>query len=173
MTRLTLSLLGAPQLRLDGQPAAFATRKALAVLAYLADEARPATRENLIALLWPDKDIESGRGVLRARELHLSAQTVGAPSDMVADELCSDCALLGDWPAAAEYARAAIAARRYDSLPLVIPLRWTATEALLRAGQAELARDDAQRWGALVARAPRLRPANERSVEALKASGHW
>jgi DNA-binding SARP family transcriptional activator len=111
----------------------------------------------------------------RARELHLAAGQPGdAPvnAELVADELCSDYALLGDWPAAAEYARAAIAARRYDSLPLVIPLRWTETEALLRAGQADLARDDAQKWGALVAGVPRLWQAHLRSMDVLRAYGN-
>jgi len=117
--------------------------------------------------------------VARALALHQAAQAVAEPgaapafAELVADELCSDCALLGDWPAAAQYARAAIATRRYDSLPLVIPLRWTETEALLRAGQAELARRDAQRWGELVAGVPRLWQAHERSIAVLKQSGKW
>jgi hypothetical protein len=157
---------------LDGALAAAQTGRTVAE----ANSFLPVAGINLLVLgaVW------RARGdVLRARALHLAAQTVGEPgaataiSELVADELCSDCALLGDWPAAAEHARAAIAARRYDSLPLVIPLRWTATEALLRAGQADLARDDAQRWGTLVARVPRLRQANEKSIEVLKGSGNW
>jgi uncharacterized membrane-anchored protein len=50
-----------------------------------------------------------------------------------------------------------VAARTYQALPLVIPLRWTETEALLRAGETGLAQEDAQLWGALVANVPRLR----------------
>ncbi len=113
-----------------------------------------------------------------ARELHLAAHSLTASSDtpgfaeMVADELCSDCALLGDWPAAAEHARAAMAARGYESLPLVIPLRWTETEALVRAGQSDLAREDAQQWGSLVATVPRLWLAHERSLAVLKDEGN-
>ena len=114
----------------------------------------------------------------RARELHRAAQAIGQAgqmpgfTEMAAGELCSDCALLGDWPAAAEYAGAALAARGYESLPLVIPLRWTETEALIRADQSALARDDAQKWGALVAGVPRLWQAHQASEDALRAHGH-
>jgi len=50
-------------------------------------------------------------------------------------------------------------AYRGSALPLVIPLRWTETEALLRAGETRLAQEDAQRWGFL--------SPTERIVEAL------
>jgi DNA-binding SARP family transcriptional activator len=43
----------------------FATRKALALLAYLTLERGPHTREKLTALLWPDSDREHGRSALR------------------------------------------------------------------------------------------------------------
>ena len=114
----------------------------------------------------------------RARELHLAAQAIGQSgeipgfAEMAAGELCSDCALRGDWPAAGEHARAALAARRYESLPLLIPLRWTETEALIRAGLADLARADAQKWGALVAGVPRLWQAHQTSLDALRAHGN-
>ena len=58
-------LLGAPQVRRDGAPVAFDTRKALALLAHLAltDRARP--RDVLAELLWPDHDADHARGALR------------------------------------------------------------------------------------------------------------
>ncbi len=71
MTRLTLTLLGAPQLRVDETPIAFATRKALAVLIYLAVEGRPVSRESLLALLWPEGDPASTRGALRTTLAYL------------------------------------------------------------------------------------------------------
>jgi hypothetical protein len=118
------------------------------------------------------------RGELaRAQSLHLAAQAIPQASEMpgyaemAAGELCSDYALLGDWPAAAEHARAALAARQYESLPLLIPLRWTETEALVRAGQTAAARADAEKWGALVAGVPRLWQAHLKSLDALKAHG--
>jgi len=113
----------------------------------------------------------------RARELHLAAQAIGQAggmpgfAEMTTGELCSDCAWLADWPAAAEHARAALAVRRYESLPLVMPLRWTETEALVRAGLAALARADAEKWGALVAQVPRLWRAHQTSRDVLRARG--
>src|SRR5260221_5039484 len=72
MTRLTLSLLGAPELRSsDGQPISFAARKALAVLVYLAVEGRPVTRESLMTLLWPEGESAQGRGALRTTLAYL------------------------------------------------------------------------------------------------------
>jgi tetratricopeptide (TPR) repeat protein len=50
---------------------------------------------------------------------------------------------------------------------LVIPPRWLETEALLRGGDAELAREDAYRWGELVGHIPRYRLAHVRSLAML------
>ncbi|MFL5802176.1 MAG: SARP family transcriptional regulator, partial [Roseiflexaceae bacterium] len=55
MARLTLALLGLPRIALDGQPLAFAYQKVVALLIYLAVEARrPHRRSTLAALLWPE-----------------------------------------------------------------------------------------------------------------------
>lgn len=54
MNGLTIRLLGSPQVELDGRPAALETRKATALLAYLAVRREPASRDHLAALLWPD-----------------------------------------------------------------------------------------------------------------------
>jgi DNA-binding SARP family transcriptional activator len=59
-----LSLLGHPEVELDGAPVRFDTRKALALLAFLAVEG-PQRRDRLTALLWPDSDQERGRAALR------------------------------------------------------------------------------------------------------------
>lgn len=70
-------LLGSPQVRRDGAPVAFDTRKALALLAHLAlaDRARP--RDVLAELLWPEHDAEHARGALR-RTLSTLRGVVGA-----------------------------------------------------------------------------------------------
>lgn len=54
MRGLALRFLGPPQIALDGLPISFDTRKAVALLAYLACTRRPHTREALAALLWPE-----------------------------------------------------------------------------------------------------------------------
>ncbi|MBN2390577.1 MAG: AAA family ATPase, partial [Anaerolineae bacterium] len=56
MSHLALSLLGAFQATLDGDPVTFRSTKARALLAYLAVESeRPHRREILAALLWPEE----------------------------------------------------------------------------------------------------------------------
>lgn len=54
MGGLALHLLGSPLIRLDDGPAHFDTRKATALLAYLACTGHAHTREALAALFWPE-----------------------------------------------------------------------------------------------------------------------
>ena len=51
----------------------FRSRRTVALLGYLAAERRPAARDLLAALFWPDADLSKGRGNLR-RELHNLSQ---------------------------------------------------------------------------------------------------
>jgi DNA-binding SARP family transcriptional activator/predicted ATPase len=60
-----VKLLGPPRVERDGRPVAFDTRKATALLAYLALAGRPLARDTLAELLWPDHDAEHARGALR------------------------------------------------------------------------------------------------------------
>lgn len=76
MPSLHLNLFGAPELLLgDGapRPVHFETRKAIALLAYLAVSGRSHTRDALAALLWPEADALHARSTLRRT---LSALTV-------------------------------------------------------------------------------------------------
>ena len=65
MSRLELSLLGPPRLELDGVPLAFGTRKNFALVAYLAVTGEGHTREELVALLWPELEPSRARSGLR------------------------------------------------------------------------------------------------------------
>jgi DNA-binding SARP family transcriptional activator len=65
MYQLQVRLLGPVDVRLAGNPVAVDTRKAIALLAYVAVTARPASRETLTALLWPDARDADARGALR------------------------------------------------------------------------------------------------------------
>jgi DNA-binding SARP family transcriptional activator len=93
---LRLSLLGAPLVERDGEPVAFDTRKALALLAYLGVTGRPHRREALAGLGWPDADRERALAALR-RTLstirHVAGRwlstTAWSPSMSLASARCS------------------------------------------------------------------------------------
>jgi DNA-binding SARP family transcriptional activator len=63
--RLSLEVLGPVRVELDGVPLVVDTRKAIALLAYLAVADRPASRATLAALLWPESDEPGAHGALR------------------------------------------------------------------------------------------------------------
>ena len=60
---LSIALLGPPVIRVGGRPLKVDTRKAVALLAYLAVEGRPARRDTLASLLWPENDPERARSL--------------------------------------------------------------------------------------------------------------
>lgn len=62
---LRLSLLGAPEALCDGAPLAVDTRKATALLAYLALEPGRHGRDSVAALLWPEYAPDRARAALR------------------------------------------------------------------------------------------------------------
>jgi DNA-binding SARP family transcriptional activator len=72
--KVSLHLLGPPRIEASGRPVALETRKAVALLSYLAVVPGPVTRESLMALLWPDADPDHGRSVLR-RTLYVIKRT--------------------------------------------------------------------------------------------------
>jgi len=65
MPQLNIRLLGAPAIARDDAPVAVDTRKATALLAYLAVSGRRHAREALAGLLWPEYDDDHARAALR------------------------------------------------------------------------------------------------------------
>lgn len=63
---LELDLLGPPEVRFEGQPLTFRTKKSLALLVYLAVTGTSQPREHLAALFWPDSAEASARATLRS-----------------------------------------------------------------------------------------------------------
>src|SRR4029453_5458276 len=84
MAALTLTLLGPPQAtRSDGMTLAFRSRKALALLAYLAVECRHEhSRDTLLALFWPEDAEAAARNSLRVVLANLR-QTLGESADLL------------------------------------------------------------------------------------------
>jgi DNA-binding SARP family transcriptional activator len=71
MSQLQLSLLGTPVVKHGERTLTFSTRKALALLVYLAVEGGTHPRKTLSELFWPELDAEHGRAALRATLLEL------------------------------------------------------------------------------------------------------
>jgi predicted ATPase/DNA-binding SARP family transcriptional activator len=64
-SRLSLYLFGSPRIELDGKAAIVDTRKAIALLAYLAMTRQPHSRDALATLLWPEYDQSHAYAALR------------------------------------------------------------------------------------------------------------
>src|SRR6478735_5205392 len=78
--RLSMSLVGRFALRFDGRTVELRTRKAAAVLGYLAlSETKRESRERLVGLLWSRSDEEKARASLRqvVRELRHVLEDAG------------------------------------------------------------------------------------------------
>src|SRR5262245_17123267 len=65
MAQLRVTVLGPPRVWHGDAPVTFPTRKALALLVYLAVEGGLHSRETLAALLWPESAQRHSRGMLR------------------------------------------------------------------------------------------------------------
>ncbi len=83
MAQLIISLLGSPRIERDGVALVFDTRKAVALLAYLAVARRRHTRDALAALLWPEYGQTSARAALRRT---LSTLNKGLAGDFLQTE---------------------------------------------------------------------------------------
>lgn len=80
MRQLKLTLFGTPQLLHKGQPVEISLRKGVALLAYLAVNRQPQSRDALATLLWPESDQSGARANLR-RTLYRLNQ--GAAADLL------------------------------------------------------------------------------------------
>ncbi|WP_165794188.1 ATP-binding protein [Deinococcus aerius] len=85
MSALELRVLGPPEVRVDGEARPVRTRKALALLGYLALEPGPHARETLAALFWPDSAPEVARSSLRNSLTYLRQALGNASGRVVTD----------------------------------------------------------------------------------------
>src|SRR5216683_8257965 len=87
MSLLRLSVLGSPDIFLDGIRLSFALRKAQALLLYLAVEGGMHSRSKLAAFLWPDSESSDARRTLRnaivlLRSLLADSNPTAAPDSL-------------------------------------------------------------------------------------------
>jgi tetratricopeptide (TPR) repeat protein len=118
-------------------------------------------------LYWALGAADTARTVHQALNPWLIEAEVLGYLEQNAAHLCVDATLAGDWQMAFSYARQALSDRDYQMLPLYLAPHWPETEALLRGGDLELAREDTRRWGELVGHIPRYRPLHLRSLALL------
>jgi DNA-binding SARP family transcriptional activator/Tfp pilus assembly protein PilF len=127
---LRVDVLGTPRIEVDGEPLRVDTRKAVALLAYLAVTGGPQARELLVDLLWPDTDPDRGRAALRrtlsALRSALGGRWVAVTRAAVALDTDPDAvdvtrfrdltASAGEGPSAVEPLTAAVTLHRDDLL---------------------------------------------------------
>lgn len=77
MARVTVAVLGPPEVRVDGELISVDTRKAIALLTYLVVTGRRHRRDSLAALFWPEYDQQRARAALR-RTLSALRAAVGS-----------------------------------------------------------------------------------------------
>ena len=82
MADLKIHLLGAPLIEVDGRPAAFDTRKAIALLAFLVVTRESHTRDALATMLWPELDQTRARAALRRTLSSLKSAIGDAPLEI-------------------------------------------------------------------------------------------
>lgn len=87
MSRLTIQLMGAPVIAVDGRPIETDTRKATALVAYLAMQPGAHTRDHLATLLWPELDQTRARAALRRTLSAVNATAVAPWLDVTRESL--------------------------------------------------------------------------------------
>ena len=105
MSHLRLFLFGSPRLERDGLSPPMDTRKAMALLAYLAATGQSHSRDTLATLLWPDYEQSQARANLR-RTLSTLSKAIGK------DSLEIDRETIGLWPQAELW----VDVRRFEEL---------------------------------------------------------
>ncbi|HET9292283.1 MAG TPA: AAA family ATPase, partial [Actinomycetes bacterium] len=115
MSELRIALLGPPRVERDGAPIEVDTRKAIALLAYLAIQPERHGRDAVAGLLWPDYDTEHARGALR-RTLSTLNKAVG-PGWLAADRTTVGFARTSFWLDVARFGELLAGVREHGHAP--------------------------------------------------------
>lgn len=89
MAELSLAFLGAPLIQHAGRAVSFPTRKAVALLCYLAVEGTVQSRDKLTVLFWSESDAAQGRASLRGTLAYIR-ESLREPTGKAHDHLLTD-----------------------------------------------------------------------------------
>jgi predicted ATPase/DNA-binding SARP family transcriptional activator len=110
LSELVIRTLGAPAVEYQGSAITVDTRKAIALLIYLAIEAQPRSRDAIAALLWPEHDQTRARAALR-RTLSVLHKALGGQYLVIERERLSLGGPEAPWVDALEFRRLLAASR--------------------------------------------------------------
>lgn len=113
MSELVIRTLGAPAVEYQGSAIKVDTRKAIALLIYLAVEAQPRSRDAIAALLWPEHDQTRARAALR-RTLSVLHKALGGEYLEIERERLSLGENEAPWVDALEFRRLLASRRDHD-----------------------------------------------------------
>lgn len=113
MSELVIRTLGAPAVEYQGSAIKVDTRKAIALLIYLAVEAQPRSRDAIAALLWPEHDQTRARAALR-RTLSVLHKALGGQYLLIERERLSLGGPDAPWVDALEFRRLIASRRNHD-----------------------------------------------------------
>jgi DNA-binding SARP family transcriptional activator len=113
LTQLKLFLLGSTHLEREGTPVEVDTRKAIALVAYLAVTGRTHSRDALATLLWPDYDQSHARAALR-RTLSTLNKALGGEGLEVDREAIGLHSSAGIWTDVGQFQLYLAACREHD-----------------------------------------------------------
>lgn len=91
--RFRLKFLGSPQVIVNGEPVHLGSNKGLALLAYLARQGAPVSRDTLDSIFWPESERKRARRSLREELSRLNALLPQGTLLSVAHEVSLDPAL--------------------------------------------------------------------------------
>ena len=122
MTQLTIYLLSSPRFERNGENLNLDTRKASALVAYLAIVKQRQSRDALAALLWPEFDQTHARATLR-RTLSTLNKALGGPYLEISREYINLNFNAGIWTDVDEFHKLLSECQSHDHLPKEICLK--------------------------------------------------
>jgi DNA-binding SARP family transcriptional activator/pimeloyl-ACP methyl ester carboxylesterase len=114
MAELKLFMLGTPRIEFEGKPIDFHLRKATALLVYFAVKKRKISRDELVAIFWPESDRSSALANLR-RTLYIINKAVGDEALLVGMDTIGFTSMVSIWTDVEIFRQRLLEFKREDS----------------------------------------------------------